>query len=114
MRRHGFIAGFLGLHRLVASAFLSVLLPAGPLGVGLVGKACAGEPLRPLWSKASNGCPPHHRSCVPPARELRRAAKLTWREARAAMSGWSRGLLGPRFPRRQQSFWDGHFGVSGN
>ena len=44
MRRHGFIAGFLGLHRLVASAFLSVLLPAGPLGVGLVGKACAGEP----------------------------------------------------------------------
>jgi Transglycosylase SLT domain/SPOR domain len=48
MRRHEFIAGLGGLHSLVASALLSVLLLAAPLGAGLpsrlVGKASAGEP----------------------------------------------------------------------
>jgi hypothetical protein len=56
MRRHEFIAGLGGLHSLVASALLSVLLLAAPLGAGLpsrlVGKASAGEPAEPLIHNA--------------------------------------------------------------
>jgi hypothetical protein len=48
MRRREFIAGLGGMHRLVATAFLSVMLLATPLGAGLpsplVRQASAGEP----------------------------------------------------------------------
>src|SRR5207247_9163677 len=48
MRRREFIAGLGGMHSLCASAFLSVMLLAAPLGAGLpsrlVGQASAGEP----------------------------------------------------------------------